>query len=75
MASSGTAFTDKYQAGESYADTPMPTKANFFADPVKAAGEIIRDLVGSRLAISRTELIQLLRSLVTKGEPVDDRKG
>lgn len=75
MASSGTAFTEKYQAGESYADTPKPSKASFFADPVRAAGEIIKDLVGGRMAISHPEVIQLLKSLLHKGEPVDDRKG
>lgn len=68
-------FSEKYQAGESYADNPKPTKANFFADPVQAANDIFKDCVNARLAISFPELVQLIKGLITKGQPVDDRKG
>lgn len=73
--SSTTIFNEKYQAGESYADTPKPTKANFFADPARAAADIFRDCASAGLAISLPELVQLVKGLITKGEPVDDRKG
>lgn len=68
-------FTEKYQAGESYADTPKPTTASFFADPARAAADIFRDCASAGLAITLPELVQLVKGLITKGEPVDDRKG
>lgn len=73
--SSNTTFTEKYQAGESYADAPKQTKANFFADPVRAATDIFKDCASVGCAVSLPELIGLVKSLVNKGEPVDDRKG
>lgn len=73
--SSKPTFNEKYQAGVSYADTPRPTKANFFADPAKAAGEILKDCVSAGLAISLPELINLIQSLMAKGEPANDRNG
>lgn len=73
--SSKPTFNEKYQAGESYAEAPKVTKANFFSDPVRAATDIFKDCASAGLAVSLPELIQLVKSLLSKGEPVDDRKG
>lgn len=54
---------------------PGQPRAIFFADPAKAAGEILKDCVSAGLAISLPELIHLIKGLMAKGEPVDDRKG
>lgn len=68
-------FTEKYQAGESYANAPKPTKANFFDDPVRVATDIFKDVASIRAEISLPELVGLVKGLINKGEPVDDRKG
>ena len=68
-------FTEKYQAGETYADEPKPTKTSFLDDPVKLATDIFKDVAAIRSEISLPELIGLVKGLMNKGEPVDDRKG
>lgn len=68
-------FTEKYQAGETYADEPKQTKTKFLDDPVKLATEIFSDLAAVRSEITLPELIGIIKGTINKGEPVDDRKG
>ncbi|KAM3502672.1 hypothetical protein MY11210_008996 [Beauveria gryllotalpidicola] len=68
-------FNEKYQAGESYGDAPKGTKATYLDDPVATATAILRDYAGARDAATLPQLIDLIKSLNSDGEPSDDRKG
>jgi linoleate 10R-lipoxygenase len=68
-------FNEKYQAGESYGDAPRAKQANLLDDPVKVATNILKDYAGARQAATLPELVGLVKSLMSDGEPSDDRKG
>ncbi|KAL0943400.1 linoleate diol synthase [Colletotrichum truncatum] len=68
------AFNTKFQAGESYGDE-RNASSNFFADPAKVAADLMKDLVGLKNQISIVELTGLIKELLSKGEPLDDKKG
>lgn len=65
---------EKYQAGESYADASKQTKA-FSFDPATIAADMFKECISNGLPVSLPELTQLIKGLLSKGEPVDDRKG
>uniref|UniRef100_A0A0L0MYV5 linoleate 8R-lipoxygenase n=1 Tax=Tolypocladium ophioglossoides (strain CBS 100239) TaxID=1163406 RepID=A0A0L0MYV5_TOLOC len=67
-------FDEKFQAGEAYGDGRKGS-ANFFADPAKIAADILKDYAGIRSQASLTEITGLIKSLLEKGEPLDDKKG
>lgn len=71
MASS---LTEKFQAGESYGDDEQD-HSNFFSDPVKVAADILKDYVSVRGQTSQAELVGVIKDLLRKGEPLDDKKG
>jgi hypothetical protein len=66
---------EKYQAGEAYGDVKKAPTANFFADPVKVATDLLKDYAGLRSEASIPEIAGLIKGLMQKGEPLDDRKG
>lgn len=69
-----TAPEEKYQAGESYAGEERKAR-NFFADPKAIATAILRDYASVRSKIKLHELIPLIKDLLKKGEPLDDKAG
>jgi linoleate 10R-lipoxygenase len=68
------AYNEKYQAGESYGEAVKGT-SNFFADPAKVAKDLLKDYAGLRSEVSLGEISGLIKELLQKGEPLDDRKG
>ena len=68
--------TDKFQAGETYAEVRDGASSDFFDNPVKVATELLRDCKGLRKEASLAEIVGLIKELtVNKGKPLDDRKG
>lgn len=67
-------FNQKYQAGESYGEDRQ-SSSSFFADPAKAAADILKDYVGIRGQTTPAELLGLIKELLQKGQPLDDKKG
>jgi hypothetical protein len=55
-------MTDKYQAGESY------------ADPVVTSTGLLEDLSAIGLASIHKDVSTMIKVLTTKGQPVDDRE-
>jgi hypothetical protein len=68
-------FNEKFQEGESYGDAPRASKPNLLEDPTQIAAAILKDYVGARQAASLSELVGLIKGLMSDGEPSDDRKG
>ena len=69
-------FTDKFQAGETYADIRDGGSSNFFDNPVKVATDLLRDYEGLRKEASVADIVGLIKELtVDKGKPLDDKKG
>ncbi|KAF6789665.1 linoleate diol synthase [Colletotrichum sojae] len=67
-------FDQKFLAGESYGDERKGSN-NFFADPMKVATDVLKDLGGVRSQTSAVEIAGLIKELLQKGEPLDDKKG
>ncbi|KAF4976448.1 hypothetical protein FZEAL_6886 [Fusarium zealandicum] len=67
-------FNEKFQAGEAYGD-PKRESTNLLSDPVKLATDILKDYSGIRSQASIPELAALIKELLQKGEPLDDKKG
>ncbi|KAI1377390.1 heme peroxidase [Hypoxylon crocopeplum] len=67
-------FTAKYQAGEAYADVEKDS-ANFFSDPTKIAKDLLKDCAGLAGEVTLPELVGLIKELLQKGQPLDDKKG
>lgn len=67
-------FDEKYQDGEAYGDAKK-APSNIFADPLKLATDLLRDYAGVRNQASLPELLGLIKELLNKGEPLDDKKG
>jgi linoleate 10R-lipoxygenase len=67
-------FNQKFLAGESYGDE-RKSSASFFNDPAKIAADLLRDYAGLRSQITPAEIVGLVKELLSKGEPLDDKKG
>ncbi|CCF39565.1 linoleate diol synthase [Colletotrichum higginsianum] len=67
-------FDQKFMAGDTYGDE-RKSSANFFSDPAKVAADILKDCVGVRGQTTPAELVGLIKELLQKGEPLDDKKG
>lgn len=67
-------FDEKFQAGEAYGDEEEES-TSFFANPLKVATDILKECEGVRSQASLPELVGLIKELLHKGEPLDDRKG
>lgn len=65
---------EKFQAGASYGDDEK-SSASFFSDPVKVAADILKDYASVRSQTSQAELVGVIKSLLQKGQPLDDKKG
>ncbi|KAI0379935.1 heme peroxidase [Hypomontagnella monticulosa] len=63
---------DKFQAGEAYAEEEKKS-SNFFSDPLGVATDLLKDYAGLRSETSPTELAGLVKELLQKGEPLDDK--
>lgn len=66
--------TEKFQAGATYGDDEK-SSSNFFSDPVKVAADILRDYASVRSQTSQAELVGVIKELLQKGQPLDDKKG
>ncbi|CAM1509632.1 Fc.00g033710.m01.CDS01 [Cosmosporella sp. VM-42] len=67
-------FYEKFQAGEAYGEGEK-SSANFFSDPAKIAADLLKDYAGLRNQASPAEIAGLVKELLQKGEPLDDKKG
>ncbi|KAF5026379.1 hypothetical protein F66182_1507 [Fusarium sp. NRRL 66182] len=67
-------FSEKYQAGESYKDS-RDDASGLLADPEKLVADLVRDYAGVRSQASPAQLLALVKGLLQKGQPMDDRKG
>lgn len=67
-------FEKKFQAGETYGD-PRTESSHFMTDVADIAEYIWNNVVGVQNRTSKKEIIELLRELLHKGEPIDDKKG
>ncbi|KAF5138262.1 Psi-producing oxygenase A [Metarhizium anisopliae] len=67
-------FEKKFQAGETYGD-PRTESSHFMTDAADIAEYIWNNAVGVQNRTSKKEIIELLRELLHKGEPIDDKKG
>lgn len=67
-------FNEKFQAGEAYGDG-QKTSDIALADPAQIAADLLRDYVGLRSQVSLPEITDLIKSLIEKGKPLDDKKG
>lgn len=66
---------DKFQAGEAYGDDHPDSGGDLLDDPLKLARQLVRDYAGVRSQATVPELVGLIKQLMNKGEPLDDRQG
>lgn len=69
------ATEEKFQAGETYSDSPQQSSTDFLADPVKVATALLKDYSGLRSQASLTDIVELIKELTNPGKPLDDKKG
>lgn len=67
-------FTEKFQPGESYGD-PRKAAGGILADPLKLATDLLKDYSGLRSQASVKEIAELIKEVLSSGEPLDDKKG
>lgn len=67
--------SEKFQAGEAYTEPQKQSDADFFADPVKVATDLLKDYAGLRSQASIPEIVELIKELMNPGQPLDDKKG
>ncbi|KAM5353671.1 hypothetical protein ACJ41O_000321 [Fusarium nematophilum] len=67
-------FNEKFQAGESYGEARKGS-SSIFSDPLKLAQDLLKDYAGVRSQASVTDIVGLIKELLQKGEPLDDKKG
>ncbi|KHN98764.1 heme peroxidase [Metarhizium album ARSEF 1941] len=67
-------FEEKFQAGEAYGD-PHKESSHLMADAADVAEYIWNHGAGVQKLTSRMEIMELIRELLHKGEPIDDKKG
>ncbi|KAI0167087.1 heme peroxidase [Hypoxylon sp. FL1284] len=65
---------DKYQAGEAYGDVEKDN-STFFSDPAKIAADLVKDYAGLRSVASVPQITGLIKELLNKGQPLDDKNG
>jgi linoleate 10R-lipoxygenase len=68
-------FNEKYQAGESYKDTSKEDPSGLLDNPEKLVADLIKDYSGVRSQASPADLLALVKQLLQKGQPLDDKKG
>ncbi|KAI1820639.1 linoleate diol synthase [Xylaria intraflava] len=65
-----------FQAGDDYAgDHPRQSSADFFSDPAKVAETLVKDLAAVGTKASLPEILDLIKTLLSPGQPQDDKKG
>lgn len=67
-------FTEKFQAGEAYGDA-QEASGSIFSDPLKLATDLLKNYAGVRSQVSVKELAELIKELMSSGQPLDDKKG
>ncbi|KAK7422650.1 hypothetical protein QQX98_001438 [Neonectria punicea] len=65
---------EKYQAGETYGEA-RKSSSSLLDDPAKLAADLLKDYAGLRSQVSVTEVAGLIKELLQKGQPLDDKKG
>lgn len=65
---------EKFQAGEAYGDVEKDY-SNIFSDPTKVATDLVKDYAGLRSVASVPQIAGLIKELLNKGQPLDDKKG
>ncbi|KAI6090870.1 heme peroxidase [Hypoxylon rubiginosum] len=65
---------EKFQAGEAYGDVEKDT-SNFFSDPTKIATDLVKDYAGLRSVASVPQIAGLIKELLNKGQPLNDKNG
>lgn len=69
-------FTEKFQAGDTYATVKDGGSLDFFDNPVKVATDLLRSYEGIQNEASLADVVGIIKELtVDKGKPLDDRKG
>ncbi|RBR07351.1 uncharacterized protein FIESC28_10694 [Fusarium coffeatum] len=68
-------FNEKFQAGESYKDTSKEDPSGLLDNPEKLVADLIKDYSGVRSQASPADLLALVKQLLQKGQPLDDKKG
>ncbi|UZP35518.1 hypothetical protein NXS19_003334 [Fusarium pseudograminearum] len=68
-------FNEKYQAGESYKDTSKEDPSSLLDNPEKLVADLMKDFAGVRSQASPADLLALVKQLLSKGQPLDDKKG
>ncbi|KPM36966.1 Psi-producing oxygenase A [Neonectria ditissima] len=65
---------EKYQAGETYGEG-RKSSSSLLDDPTKLATDLLKDFAGLRSQVSVPEVAGLIKELMQKGQPLDDKKG
>ncbi|XXH00292.1 hypothetical protein Hte_006634 [Hypoxylon texense] len=65
---------EKFQAGEAYGDVEKDY-SSIFSDPTKVATDLVKDYGGLRSVASVPQIAGLIKELLNKGQPLDDKKG
>lgn len=68
-------FNEKFQAGESYKDTSKEDPSSLLDNPEKLVTDLMKDFTGLRSQITPPDLLALVKQLLQKGQPLDDKKG
>lgn len=67
-------FNEKFQAGESYGAS-KEDPASLLTNPEKLVADLMKDFAGVRSQASPAQLLGLVKELLQKGQPLDDKKG
>jgi hypothetical protein len=67
-------FNEKFQAGESYGDS-KEDPSSLLNNPEKLVADLMKDFAGVRSQASPAQLLGLVKELLQKGQPLDDKKG
>ncbi|KAM0207497.1 hypothetical protein ACHAQD_012015 [Fusarium lateritium] len=67
-------FDEKYQAGESY-KTSKEDPSSLLDNPEKLVADLMKDFAGVRSQANPAQLLGLVKELLQKGQPLDDKKG
>ncbi|KAF5572016.1 Psi-producing oxygenase C [Fusarium pseudoanthophilum] len=67
-------FNEKFQAGESYGGS-KEDPASLLNNPEKLVADLMKDFAGVRSQASPAQLLGLVKELLQKGQPLDDKKG
>ncbi|KAI1106136.1 heme peroxidase [Jackrogersella minutella] len=75
MGTTMSTYKEKFQAGEAYGDTEKESTDFSFSDPAKIAADLLKECEGLRSQASPAEIAGLVKELLQKGKPLDDKKG